>query len=479
MRKTRRAFLKAALASVTLCSSAWRSRGWANTDHASTGVRMWSTFRDIRHREVKSPIWKPITQYAPDAIVLDPESTRQEILGFGAALTDSACYVLSRMSESQRRSLMYELFAPDEMSLNVCQTCMGASDYSKTLYGFDEGDHPDPELKRFTIEHDRDYILPILREARANNPDLFLFSTPWSPPGWMKSGGSLLGGVMLKRFYRPYAQYFVRFLNEYEKEGVSINAVSVQNELDTDQDGQMPACIWGQEYEIQFVKDHLGPMLHDANKEIKIWILSHNYNLWGRAIGELSDPEANKYIDGVAWHGYSGEPSAMRKVHDAFPQKSAYWTEGGPDITAPDYLTDWSKWSSTFNGILRNWSRSITAWNLALDEKGNPKIGPFPCGGVVTVENGTNSIRRSGQYWALAHLSRHVRRGARVFRSNGIGEDDGEGSGISHVAFTNADGSHVMVIANSGPETHAQLIMRTNAIDVELPADSVHTIVWS
>jgi glucosylceramidase len=218
----------------------------------------------------------------------------------------------------------------------------------------------------------------------------------------------------------------------------------------------------------------------------KIWVLDHNYNLWGRAIGELSDPAVYDYIDGIAWHGYVGEPSAMTRVHNAFPAKHAYWTEGGPDISAPDYQTDYAKWADTFNGILRNWARCITSWNVVLDEKGKPNIGPFSCGGVVTVENGTHKVTRSGQYWAFAHYSKHVRRGAKVFATNGVGQGEaggtaekGTAAGVSHVGFRNPDGSYVVVLANRGAEKQVQLVLGSSALDVDLPADSVHTLQWS
>ena len=187
------------------------------------------------------------------------------------------------------QQLFHQLFHPSKMGLSVCRTCIGASDYSTKVYSFDEGD-PDPELKRFSIDHDRQYILPILREARAVNPNLYLFSSAWSPPGWMKSGGSMLGGSMRRRFFGVYAEYLRKFLQAYSAEGVPVQAITVQNEVDTDQDARMPACIWPQEYEIEFVRDHLGPLFERNNIKTKIWILDHNYNLWGRAICELDDP---------------------------------------------------------------------------------------------------------------------------------------------------------------------------------------------
>jgi glucosylceramidase len=289
----------------------------------------------------------------------------------------------------------------------------------------------------------------------------------------MKAGNSMLGGSMRKSSYAAYAKYFVKYLQAYAGEGVAIDAVTSQNEVDTDQDGRMPACLWGQEYEMEFVAKHLGPQLRQNQLNTKIWILDHNYSLWGRAIAELEDPEVNQYVDGVAWHGYAGKTSAMTRVHDAFPDKHAYWTEGGPDYTEPTYRTDWTKWGASFAGILRNWSRCIIAWNLALDEKGRPNIGPFPCGGVVTIDSTSREITESGQYWALAHYSRAVRRGARRFESTG------EAEGVSHVSFSNPDGSAAVVLANAGGETKVRLALGDRSAAVALPADSLTTLLWS
>ncbi len=168
----------------------------------------------------------------------------------------------------------------------------------------------------------------------------------------------------------------------------------------------------------------------------------------------------------------------MTRVHDAFPQKNAYWTEGGPDINSPDYQTDWTHWAQTFNGIANNWARSITAWNIALDEQGKPNVGPFSCGGLVTIDNATHAITRSGQYWAFAHFSRHVRRGARVIAANGVGAaaTNGAAGDVSAAAFRNPGGGMVAVLANRGPQKRAQLLLGTNALDVDLEADSVHTL---
>ena len=270
----------------------------------------------LRYASAESLTWRTAGQTAENAIVLDPSKKFQEMLGFGAAFTDAACYMFNQLPAPARDELFHELFHPSEMGLNVCRTCIGSSDYSTEVFSYDEGE-PDPEMKRFSIAHDQAYVLPMLRLARKVNPDLFLFSSPWSPPGWMKVGGSMLGGSIRQRYFGPYSKYFVNFLQAYAAEGVTVQAVTVQNEVDTDQDGRMPACLFPQEYEIGFVKNHLGPLLRQSGLSTKIWILDHNYNLWGRAICELDDEEVRKYCDAVAFHGYVGTPEMMDKVHEA------------------------------------------------------------------------------------------------------------------------------------------------------------------
>jgi glucosylceramidase len=470
--QTRRTFLK--LSAIGLTAS-------ATTDFASalavpapaTEIAVRVTAGESRYAASAPLAWRTGSAPEESAIVVNPAKKFQEILGFGAAFTDAACYTFNRLEPAEREKLFHDLFHPSEMDLSVCRTCIGSSDYSTEVFSYDEGD-PDPEMKRFSIAHDQAYVLPMLREARKINPDIFLFSSPWSPPGWMKAGGSMLGGSMRQRYFAPYAQYFLKFLQAYAGEGVPVQAVTVQNEVDTDQDGRMPACLWPQEYEINFVKNHLGPLLEKNGVATKIWILDHNYNLWGRAICELDDDGLRKYCNAVAFHGYVGEAFMMSKVHDVHPDAHLYWTEGGPDYTSPNYATDWADWGETFTSALRNWCQALTGWNLALDEKGRPNIGPFPCGGMVTIHSQTREIKRSGQYWAFAHFSRQVRRGARRFESaSKLAE-------VHHIGFENPDGQKILVVTNSGRAAKSALLRQADKIaDLALPANSITTLAWS
>jgi glucosylceramidase len=469
---TRRDFLKVSSLSAAALAAGDSLVSSASQSPRQGEIAVWTTDGNARCARGKPLAWKPAPSPVESAIVLDPEKQYQPILGFGAAFTDAACFTLNRLDPPAREKLFHELFHPSEMGFNVCRTCIGASDYSAKVYSFDDGE-ADPDLTRFSIDHDRAYILPILREARKANPDLFLFSSPWSPPGWMKSNNSMLGGNMQRKYMAPYANYFVKFVKAYEAEGVPVQAVTVQNEVDTDQDGRMPACTWPQEYEADFVRGHLGPAFERVGIGTKIWIVDHNYNLWGRAIGELETPGVRKYTNAVAWHGYVGEVEWIDRVESAFPEVEMYWTEGGPDYTWPDYKTDWAKWSKTFTGILRHWCRSITAWNLALDEVGKPNVGPFTCGGLVSVHSETKDVGYCGQYWAFAHYSRFIKRNARRF------ESEGGGSGILHAAFENPDRERVVVLTNPGGPQNCDLRLGSQATSLSLGENSVTTLVWS
>lgn len=468
---TRREFLKSSAMGVAATAAAGALPLVGAEVAAGREIKAWVTSDKHRFTAVPSMRWQPAAHPSAHAIVLHPARKFQPILGFGAAFTDAACYMFNQLTPAAREQLFHELFHSSEMRLNVCRTCIGSSDYSTMAYTFDEGE-PDPELKRFSIEHDREYILPMMREARATNPDLFLFSSPWSPPGWMKSGGSMLGGSMRRRYIPTYAEYVVKFLQAYAKEGVTIQAVTPQNEVDTDQDARMPACIWPQEYEIEFVQT-LGPLLEKNGLGTKIWVLDHNYNLWGRAVAELDDPILRKFCNAIAWHGYVGTPEMMTKAHEAHPDAEMYWTEGGSDYTSPDYLTDWVKWGQTFTAVLRNWCRAITGWNLALDEQGRPNIGPFPCGGLVTIHSQTREITRSGQYWAFAHFSRTIERGARRFDSQSTLSD------VHHVAFENPGGGKVLVLTNAGEERTAAVKSGNQECEITLAKNSVTTLTWA
>jgi glucosylceramidase len=437
-------------------------------------ISVWFTNSNQRFAAGRPIAWQMASAPAPasaDVIQLVAANKFQDILGFGGCFTDASCYLINQLHPPARDQLLHEMFHPSEMGLNVNRTCIGAADSAATLYSYDEGD-ADPDLKRFSIEHDREYILPVLRRVHEINPEVFYFSSAWSPPGWMKWNKSMLGGSMSRQYLSAYAQYLLSFIQAYAAEGVPIQAVTTQNEVDTDQHGLMPACTWSQECETEFIIEHLGPLFEKNNSPAKIWILDHNFVYWGRVTSQLDDPDFRRYANSVAWHAYVGEPGMMSKVHAAHPEAEMYFTEGSTDHNDPHYQDDWTKWGALFTAVLNNWCRSATAWNVATDEHGKPNIGPYPCGGILIINPRTQEIIRSGQYWTLTHFARAMRRGARRF------ESQSQAVNLSHVAVENPSGERVLVLTNAGPARNVQINQGLHSAMVSLEENSMATLVW-
>jgi glucosylceramidase len=264
----------------------------------------------------------------------------------------------------------------------------------------------------------------------------------------------------------------LKFIQAYAAEGVEIHAITAQNEIDTDQHGQMPACTWSQECETDFITDHLGPLFEKTNTKTKIWILDHNFVYWGRVISELDNPDFRRYANSVAWHAYVGDPTMMSKVHAAHPDADMHYTEGSTDYNDPHYLDDWTKWANTYTAVLSNWCSSAMAWNIATDENGKPNIGPYPCGGILIINPRKQEIIRSGQYWALSHFSRAIRRGARRF------ESQSRATNLGHIAFQNPDGKQIMVLTNPGAARTIQVNYGLNSAAIPMEENSIATLVW-
>lgn len=499
---TRRDFIKLSAASVAALSQPLSSLAQTPGPievQQSAGEKHFAREPDLH--------WQPALAAEAGAITVDPSRTYQEILGFGAAMTDAATYMINQLSSDAREQFLHELFSPDELGINVVRICIGASDFSTEMFSYDEGDE-DLELKRFSIDHDRAYVLPQLVRARAIRPELFILACPWSPPGWMKNGGSMLGGNMKPKYFPFYAQYFVKYLQAFEAAGVRVDAITSQNEVDTEQAERMPACAWAQEHEVIFISRHLGPALRAASLDTKIWLLDHNFNLWGRVFNTLEDPDVFQYVDGIAWHPYVGSVTAVTRIHDAYPTKNNYWTEGEFAIATrtggrrpaatPGPMTQGvaghtgaatMDLSSLHQNLppdaaiaaggkggamaLRNWLRCVIDWNVALDENGRPDIGPFGhAKGMTTIDSNTKEITRNPNYWVTKHYNHAARRGAKVIDSQAEIED------VAHVAFLNPDGRKCLVLSNTGAQRTVRVQATGARAEVSLPANSVTNLNW-
>lgn len=411
--------------------------------------------------------------YGLQEISIDPEVKYQSILGFGAAFTDASVCNINSLLPEQKEEMMDMLFSPDKMNMNVCRTTVAQSDYGRVPYTYD--DTPDDmELKDFSIDYDREYIIPFIRRARELNPEMFLFSSTWSPPGWMKSNKDVFGGWMKNEYLEVYARYYLKYLQAYAAEGIEIKALTAQNESETDQQGKMPACYWHPDTEAAFLKDHLVPLLEKNGLKPLIWIMDHNYDLWKRAKFMLDDPGLKKVVDGVAFHPYGGTADTLSLLHEAHPGVNMYFTElgVGPGPRA-DYATDFCKFAKRFSDALNNWCRCITLWNFSLNEEGGPNIGPQPgSGGMININTKTHGIIYSGQFRAINHFCRFIKRGAHRIACGSISAD------FSHSAFLNPDGSYVLVLANPGQTRTIQVKLGDKYARIALLGDSVSTVTW-
>lgn len=402
-------------------------------------------------------------------IEVSTSADRYPILGFGAAFTDASCRVLAAMGPEPQAALLREMYGQDNNGFSTVRIPIGASDYSESVYSYDDG-ASDPDLLRFSTSHDRSYIMPALKAVLAINPSTFFFGSAWSPPGWMKYSATMLGGTIRPQNIDAYSRYLKLFVDAYARAGIPISALTTQNEIDADQAGKMPACPWTESDEATLITK-LANLLKGTPTQI--WTLGHNYDLWGRAADQLSKTELKTLIRAVAWHGYSGTPDKMRTIRQMFPEVEMHWTEGFVGYEASEYLTGWCDSANTFIDILNNGAQSITVWNVALDEHGKPNIGPFRCGGLVTIHSQTGEVVRSGMYWALAHFSRAIRRGALHLSTSG------RPAQVKHLAFRNVDGSRALIVCNKGPARKISVSEGRKQLELQLEPDSITSAVWA
>jgi len=386
----------------------------------------------------------------PLPVELDDRVTHQEVDGFGASFTDSAAYLIHQvLSEDVRNDLMEKLFHPEKgIGLSVLRNPMGASDFARTIYSYDdvpEGE-ADPQLQRFSIAHDEEDIIPLLKRALTINPDVKLFASPWSAPGWMKTSGSMITGELKPEYYPAYAEYFVRFVEAYGKAGLPVYAVTPQNEA-LFVPPHYPGMLMPPEAQAEFIREHLKPAFRRQKLAAKILCYDHNWDRPDYPLTVLE--EAGADVDGVAWHWYNGEPAAQSRVAQAYPDKEVHFTEGSGGEWIPPFERAFSHVMRMGIEILRNHSKSFILWNMALDENNGPTVPGFgrsTCRGIVRINQQTGELEYTLDYYALAHFSKVIRPGAR--RIDCTAPIDA----LRSVAARNPDGTVGAVLFNDSAE---------------------------
>jgi len=415
------------------------------------------------------------TPPAGAVIDVDDSQTFQTMDGFGYCLTGGSAELLHAMSAPARARLLRELFGtgPNDIGVSYLRISIGASDLDAAVFSYDDrpAGQPDPTLAHFSLAPDEQHLIPVLKEILAISPALKILGSPWSPPTWMKTNEASKGGSLKPEYYGAYAQYFVKYLRGMQAAGITLAAVTPQNE--PLHPGNNPSLLLPAEQEAEFIGQHLGPALQQAGLKTRIICYDHNADRPDYPLTVLGNATANPYVDGSAFHLYAGPITALSQVHDAYPAKNIYFTEEwvGSGSKFADNL-DWHQ-KNLFIGAPRNWAKNVLEWNLAADPRQNPHTpgGCDQCLGALTLAPG-DQVTRNVAYYAVAQSSKWVRPGAVRIGSTSAGV-------LPNVAYRTPTGGHVLLVLNDQPTPQTfGLRYQGRAVAATLPAGAVGSYVW-
>ena len=423
---------------------------------AASALRVWLSSRDGGERLApQAPLpWQAGPVPGGPQVYVNPTRRLQTLLGFGGAFTEATATVWPQLAPAQADEFLRACFSPTQgHGYTLCRVPMGSSDFGLGNYAHAEVEG-DFALQHFNIERDRQTILPLIHAAqRVAGRSLRLLASPWSPPAWMKTTGRMNGGGQLRPECRAaWAQCYVKFIQAYAAEGVPIWGVSVQNEPQATQ--RWDSCIFSAEEERDFVRDHLGPALHDAGlAHVKIVVHDHNRDeLVQRAGTVYADPEAAKYVWGAGFHWYVEDHfEQVQQLHDAWPDKQLLFTEGCQE--GGPHHGSWAlaeRYARSVIQDLNHWTVGWIDWNLLLDEHGGPNhVGNYcsaPILAGAVADAGANGSRAAlhyqSRYAALGHFARFMQPGAERVLCTASKQV------LEVTAARNPDGSLVVVVLN-------------------------------
>ena len=407
------------------------------------------------------------------SITVNPEVTYQEMDGFGFSLTGGSALHLNNMSPSERTNILNELFSEDNLGISYLRVSIGASDLDAEPFTYNDlpNGETDENLEQFSIAKDQENLIPVLNEILAINPNLKIMGSPWSAPSWMKTNNNSIGGSLMPEYFATYANYFVKYIQAYEAEGISIDAITVQNE--PHHDGNNPSMYMEPTDQALFIKNHLGPAFETANITTKIVIWDHNADNPWYATSILDDADANSYIDGSAFHLYAGSIDNLTNVHNLHPDKNLYFTEQWVGVNSE--FDDNLLWHTRelIVGATRNWCKTVLEWNLASNSSLQPHTpgGCTECLGGITIDG--NNVQRNVGYYIIGHASKFVRPGSHRISSN-------YSTDLPNVAFKTPSGEIVVIVVNNTAVVKSfNIITPGESISTYLIAGAVGTYVWN
>jgi glucosylceramidase len=438
-------------------------------------VKYWVTTGDRAEllKEQETPLKFTENKGIADAIQVDASKKFQTIDGFGFALTGGSAQHIIRMDAQERKKLLQEIFGKgsSDISVSYLRISIGASDLNQRVFTYDDmpDGQSDPGLKHFDLQDDKKDVIPVLKEILAINPSIKILGSPWSAPAWMKTNRQMKGGSLEKKYYGVYAEYFVKYIQAMQREGIRIDAITVQNEPLNE--GNTPSMKMLATEQLQFIKEDLGPLFRKAGIKTKIILYDHNCDEPGYPLTILKDPAAAAYVDGSGFHLYEGKIEALSQVHNEYPDKNLYFTE--QMVVDSRGFRIAAQVDRLIIGATRNWSRNVLLWNLAADKDNKPHTdngGCSMCQGALTIEG--NTVSRNLAYYVIAHASKFVPPGSVRIESTLAGH-------VTDVAFRTPRGKTVLIVANnSGTDRSFSVQTSGRSFSTTLDAGSVGTYVW-
>lgn len=416
------------------------------------------------------------------SVFVNPNQQFQEFIGIGGAITDASAEVFSKLSQKNQDELLNAYFHEDGIHYNIIRTSIHSADFG--LGSFTYIEEGDDKLETFSIEKDKEKRIPLIKKAQEIiGEDMLFYASPWSPPAFMKTNNNMLqGGKLLPEYYQTWADYFVKFIEAYENEGIPVWGVTIQNEPMAVQ--RWESCIYTAEEERDFLKNNLGPTFEKngfEDKNIVVW--DHNRDLIShRANVIFEDEEAMKYAWGIGFHWYEtwagGEPKYdnLKNIKESYPDMNLLFTEGCQEEFDPAEYQRWSNAERYGNSMINDFNSGTagwTDWNILLDEKGGPNHVENFCFAPIHADTQNDKLIYTPSYYYIGHFSKFIEVGAKRVSTTT------SRTTIESTTFQNPDGTIVTVVMNSTTKPIAyKLIVGSEEVQLEIPAKTMQSLIY-